>query len=68
MLVYNFVYLATRGKKPKTVTIRVSQYTRRLLTAFKVYDKESYNDVVERLIAKQRGLNGKTKRREKRKG
>jgi predicted CopG family antitoxin len=42
-------------------TIQVSDDIRTTLERMKLYEKESYNDIIERMLEDQKGLSEKTK-------
>lgn len=45
----------------ETSTIQVSSKLKKVLDCLKLYSRETYNDVIERLVEDEEELNGKTR-------
>ncbi|MDD5650118.1 MAG: hypothetical protein PHF86_06850 [Candidatus Nanoarchaeia archaeon] len=45
----------------ETTTIQISTNVKSILDKMRVFDRETYNDVIERMIEDERELNTKTK-------
>jgi predicted transcriptional regulator len=45
----------------ETTTIQISTNVKSILNKMRVFDRETYNDVIERMIEDERELNTKTK-------
>jgi hypothetical protein len=47
---------------PETITIQVEQSTKEVLEKMKIYKRETYNEVLERLLEEIQELNEETKK------